>query len=84
MIDLTAKFLKELSVDFERIIATDEAVCEVFATDNSIYHRLPLAVVFPKSTADVRKICFLAAKPEFRKIILIARVAVGLALMVNH
>ena len=38
------------------------------ATDNSVYQRLPAAVIFPKSTEDVAVALTLANRPEFSEI----------------
>lgn len=43
------------------------------ATDNSVYQMMPQAVVFPKDEADVSVAVALAAKPEFKGLIITAR-----------
>lgn len=45
----------------------------VLSTDNSIYQRLPQAVVFPKNAEDVQCLARLAALPAHRNIALTAR-----------
>ena len=45
----------------------------VLATDNSIYQVLPEGVLYPSSTEDLSRILTLAAKPEFKTIVLSPR-----------
>ena len=45
----------------------------VLATDNSIYQRLPQAVVFPLDAADVETLTRLLAAPEHRQVVVSAR-----------
>jgi FAD/FMN-containing dehydrogenase/Fe-S oxidoreductase len=45
----------------------------VLATDNSIYQRLPQAVVFPRDAQDVERLARLAGEPAWRRIVLTAR-----------
>jgi FAD/FMN-containing dehydrogenase/Fe-S oxidoreductase len=54
-------------------ISADYATRTVLATDNSIYQRLPQAVVFPKDRDDVTCIAQLLAAPAYRGITLTAR-----------
>ena len=60
-----AKFAGDINPDF--------ANRTVLATDNSIYQVLPQAVVYPKSLEDLVKIAELAAKPEFKTLVLSPR-----------
>lgn len=45
----------------------------VLSTDNSIYQRLPQAIVYPRHAADVQCIARVAAEPEHRRIVLTPR-----------
>ena len=45
----------------------------VLATDNSIYQRLPQAVVYPRHAQDVQRVARLAAEARFRQIVLTPR-----------
>lgn len=45
----------------------------VLSTDNSIYQRLPQAVVFPRHASDVALLARLAAQPSYRRIVLTPR-----------
>jgi FAD/FMN-containing dehydrogenase/Fe-S oxidoreductase len=45
----------------------------VLSTDNSLYQRLPQAVVFPRHAADVALLARLAAQPPHRRIVLTPR-----------
>jgi FAD/FMN-containing dehydrogenase/Fe-S oxidoreductase len=45
----------------------------VLSTDNSIYQRLPQAVVFPQNVEDVRLLAKLVDEPEHQSIVLTAR-----------
>ncbi|MDQ7731776.1 FAD-binding and (Fe-S)-binding domain-containing protein [Halomonas sp. SpR1] len=58
---------------FEGEIAPDYANRTVLATDNSIYQRLPQAVVFPKHAADLERLAKLAAELPHRDILLTPR-----------
>ncbi|MCS2608009.1 D-2-hydroxyglutarate dehydrogenase YdiJ [Halomonas dongshanensis] len=67
-------FLEALkTAGFEGDIAPDVASRTVFATDNSIYQRLPQAVLFPRHVADLEHIARLAAEPAYRRIVLTPR-----------
>ena len=68
------RFLQQLrSAGFRGEITPDYATRTVLATDNSIYQRLPQAAVFPRDTADVQCLARLAARTEFRRIVLTPR-----------
>lgn len=45
----------------------------VLSTDNSIYQRMPQAVVYPRSAADVECLARLAAEPAYQRIVLTPR-----------
>jgi FAD/FMN-containing dehydrogenase/Fe-S oxidoreductase len=45
----------------------------VLSTDNSIYQRLPQAIVFPRDAEDVQCLARLAGEPAHRRIVLTAR-----------
>ncbi|MDI5984411.1 FAD-binding and (Fe-S)-binding domain-containing protein [Halomonas sp. M4R5S39] len=68
------RFLAALSAaGFEGEIAPDYANRTVLATDNSIYQRLPQAVLYPKNTADLERIAHLAGQVEHRRVVLTPR-----------
>ncbi|MBZ9537862.1 FAD-binding oxidoreductase [Modicisalibacter tunisiensis] len=54
-------------------IAPDYADRTVLATDNSIYQRLPQAVLYPRDAEDLERIARLAAREEFHEIVLAPR-----------
>ncbi|AFJ01938.1 lactate dehydrogenase-like protein [Methylophaga frappieri] len=54
-------------------IESDYATRTVFATDNSIYQRLPQAIVFPATVEDVSLLASLMAQPAFTEIVITAR-----------
>ncbi len=54
-------------------IAADYANRTVLATDNSIYQRLPQAVLYPRNVEDLQRIAKLAAQEEFRNVALAPR-----------
>ena len=58
---------------FEGEVAPDYANRTVLATDNSIYQRLPQAVVFPKHAEDLERLAKLAAELPYRDIVLTPR-----------
>src|SRR5690554_7689825 len=59
------RFLEALKMtDFAGEIAPDYANRTVLATDNSIYQRLPQAVVYPRHVEDLERIARLAAEPD--------------------
>ncbi|MDH5560468.1 MAG: FAD-binding oxidoreductase [Deltaproteobacteria bacterium] len=53
---------------FEGEIKKDMGTRLVSATDNSVYHLLPQAVVFPKSTWDVKVLLTLLGESRFKRI----------------
>ena len=58
---------------FKGEICTDQANRTVHATDNSIYQRLPLAVLYPRDADDVQKLAGVLARPEHREVVLAPR-----------
>ena len=58
---------------FEGDVSASHADRTVLATDNSIYQVPPQAVVFPRSSEDVRRVARLAAEPRFARIRLAPR-----------
>lgn len=67
-------FLKQLrAVGFRGEITPDYATRTVLSTDNSIYQRLPQAVVFPLDAADVECLAKLVSHPEHCAIVLTPR-----------
>ncbi len=67
-------FLKALVLQgFAGEIEQDYAKRIVFATDNSVYQRLPQASVFPKHTQDLICIAKLAKNKAYREVVLTAR-----------
>lgn len=67
-------FLAQLrAAGFRGEIAPGQAMRTVFATDNSIYQRMPQAAVFPQDTADVVQLAKLVGREEFREIVLTPR-----------
>ena len=70
MIETTA--LKGLSNNLEGTLHYDKLTKMLYATDASVYRKLPLAVVFPKSVKDIQKIVLFA---KAHKIGLIPRTA---------
>lgn len=68
------RFLEALAArGFEGEIETDYAIRTVLATDNSIYHRMPQAAVFPRHAQDVQLIAELLALAEYRTIVVAPR-----------
>lgn len=67
-------FLEALAASgFAGEISSRHADRTVLATDNSIYQRLPQAVVFPRDAQDVQRLARLADEPAHRGIVLTAR-----------
>ncbi|MBB3143544.1 FAD-binding and (Fe-S)-binding domain-containing protein [Halomonas organivorans] len=67
-------FLEALAdAGFEGEIAPDYANRTVLATDNSIYQRLPQAVIYPRNATDLERLARLAARDEFRRVALAPR-----------
>ncbi|MBV7431672.1 MULTISPECIES: FAD-binding and (Fe-S)-binding domain-containing protein [unclassified Acidovorax] len=67
-------FLAQLAAQgFAGEISTRHADRTVLATDNSIYQRMPQAVVFPKGKADVDLLARLVAQESHRRIVLTPR-----------
>lgn len=68
------EFLAALAAQgFQGDIERDLAKRVVFATDNSVYQRLPQACVFPRHTEDLICISRLAGSDKYRSIVLTAR-----------
>ncbi|MBP5979740.1 MAG: FAD-binding oxidoreductase [Halomonas sp.] len=68
------RFLKALKTrGFDGEIAPDYAQRTVLATDNSIYQRLPQAVVFPRHAEDLERLAKLAAEMPYRDVVLTPR-----------
>jgi len=67
--ELTALYLNNLKkLEFSGEIRTDFSTRLTLSTDNSIYQRIPEAVLFPKSQEDVVKIFKLAGEARFQTI----------------
>ncbi|GGX96071.1 hypothetical protein GCM10007160_24440 [Litchfieldella qijiaojingensis] len=67
-------FLDALRADgFRGEIAPDYANRVVQATDNSIYQRLPQAVLYPRNAEDLVRLARLAARQEHRQVVLAPR-----------
>lgn len=67
-------FLRQLSKrGFQGEVAYSHGQRTVFATDNSIYQRLPQAVVFPRDAQDVELLAKLASRSQHRSIVLTPR-----------
>lgn len=58
---------------FSGEINDDYANRIVLATDNSIYQRIPQAVVYPVNTQDLQQLARLMAQPEFQEIVVAPR-----------
>ncbi|GAA0587952.1 FAD-binding and (Fe-S)-binding domain-containing protein [Halomonas salifodinae] len=68
------RFLEALAdAGFEGEIAPDYANRTVLATDNSLYQRLPQAVLYPRGVADLERLAQLAARESFRQVVLAPR-----------
>ena len=68
------RFLAALAAEgFEGEISQRHADRTVLATDNSIYQRLPQAVVFPKHAEDVVRLARLMDRDEHRRVALAPR-----------
>ncbi|TLF45969.1 FAD-binding oxidoreductase [Halomonas urmiana] len=68
------RFLEALKAEgFEGEITPDYASRTVLATDNSIYQRLPQAVLSPKHGADLQRIARLAGREAHREVVLTPR-----------
>ncbi|MES2635178.1 MAG: FAD-binding and (Fe-S)-binding domain-containing protein [Pseudomonadota bacterium] len=67
-------FLKALeAAGFAGEISSTHADRVVLATDNSIYQRLPQAIVFPRDANDVQRLARVAAEPAWKRIVLTPR-----------
>lgn len=68
------RFLDELqNAGFAGDIAPDAANRTVLATDNSIYQRLPQAVLYPRDGEDLQRIARLIARDDYRDVVLAPR-----------
>ncbi|MDR9439283.1 MAG: FAD-binding oxidoreductase, partial [Halomonas sp.] len=68
------RFLEALrAAGFEGEIAPDYAARTVLATDNSIYQRLPQAVLYPRGAPDLQRIAHLAGQEAHRQVVLTPR-----------
>ncbi|WP_089678269.1 FAD-binding and (Fe-S)-binding domain-containing protein [Halomonas shengliensis] len=68
------RFLEALkAAGFEGEIAPDYAARTVLATDNSLYQRLPQAVLYPRHGEDLQRIAHLAGQVEHRRVVLTPR-----------
>lgn len=68
------RFLDDLEqAGFSGEIAPELAARSVLATDNSIYQRLPQAVLYPRDAEDLARIARLIARDEYRSIVLAPR-----------
>ncbi|KAF1022502.1 MAG: hypothetical protein GAK30_01089 [Paracidovorax wautersii] len=68
------QFLDTLAAQgFEGEIHTGHASRTVQATDNSIYQRLPQAVVYPAHAGDVQTLATLLAAPDFQDVVVAPR-----------
>ena len=56
--------LKELVSGFEGEISTDDLHKKIYATDASVYRKIPLGVAFPKSIADLKLLVHYAKKEQ--------------------
>ncbi|MEM7382173.1 MAG: FAD-binding oxidoreductase, partial [Bacteroidota bacterium] len=65
-------YLHSLEKELEGTLHLDDLNRALYATDASVYRKIPLAVAFPKSTADIQKLVHFAAS---HKIGLIPRTA---------
>ena len=54
--------LEHLSAELEGSLHSDPLSKSIFATDASVYRKLPLAVAFPKTDEDIRKLVHFAGK----------------------
>ncbi|MDZ7853585.1 MAG: FAD-binding and (Fe-S)-binding domain-containing protein [Halomonas sp.] len=74
---LDARYLRFLdaleAAGFAGEIAPDYAARTVLATDNSIYQRLPQAVLYPRHARDLECIARLAGRDEHRRVVLTPR-----------
>ena len=65
-------YLKELQGHLEGTLLTDALTKSLYATDASVYRKIPLAVAYPKTEADIQKLIAFAGQ---NKIGLIPRAA---------
>lgn len=61
---LKKELLPQLKLDLEGELAYDNLSKAIYATDASVYRKLPLAVAYPKSTDDIKKLILFAKKHQ--------------------
>ena len=61
---LHKKILNDLKNSLEGELKFDELSKSLYATDASVYRRLPIAVAFPKTVADIQKIVIFATTEQ--------------------
>jgi FAD/FMN-containing dehydrogenase/Fe-S oxidoreductase len=61
---LHKKLLKDLQTGLEGELRHDILATSLYATDASVYRRLPTAVVYPKTVADIQKIVAFAGEQQ--------------------
>ena len=54
--------LQELSTQLEGTLQVDSLTKTLYATDASVYREIPLAVAFPKTESDIKKLILFASK----------------------
>ena len=54
--------LRQLALEMEGDLYTDEAIRTIYATDASAYREMPLAVAIPRSEDDLRKLIAFARR----------------------
>ncbi|MFH6603953.1 FAD-binding and (Fe-S)-binding domain-containing protein [Maribacter algicola] len=59
---MTKYLLKELKNELEGELQTDALTTALYATDASVYRKIPLAVAFPKTIEDIKKLVRFAQK----------------------
>ncbi|WP_035337635.1 FAD-binding and (Fe-S)-binding domain-containing protein [Dokdonia sp. PRO95] len=52
--------LKKLEIEFDGELHVDQLHKIIYATDASVYRKIPLAVAFPKTVNDIKKLCAFA------------------------
>ena len=54
--------LKKLAVSLQGELRTDDLSRALYATDASVYRKLPVAVAYPKNTSDIRTLVHFASQ----------------------
>ncbi|MDP2058727.1 MAG: FAD-linked oxidase C-terminal domain-containing protein, partial [Flavobacteriaceae bacterium] len=62
MHEMNPKELAKLSQQLEGSLHTDDLTRTIYATDASVYRKIPLAVAYPKNALDIQKIIRFASK----------------------